>query len=102
MDKGYLGGYIMDRIKYFKAIFGVLFFMAILGAGSASGAVTAEPKPISHVFLISVGGLNREGFVSNPVPNMKYLMMEGVTNDKTLAIRSDTMEAAETSLLTAV
>lgn len=90
----------MDRIKYFKAIFGVLFFMAILGAGSASGAVTAENKPISHVFLISVGGLNREGFVSNPVPNMKYLMMEGVTNDKTLAIRSDTMEAAETSLLT--
>lgn len=90
----------MNGIKHFKVIFGVLILVVILGAGSASGAVTAERKPISHVFLISVGGLNREGFVSNPAPNMKFLMMEGAASDKTLAIRSDTMEAAETSLLT--
>ncbi|PKM76675.1 MAG: hypothetical protein CVU90_11340 [Firmicutes bacterium HGW-Firmicutes-15] len=90
----------MDGMKYFKTIFGLAIFLAILGLGSASGAVTAERKPINHVFLISVGGLNREGFVSNSAPNMKYLMMEGAASDKTLAIRSDTMEAAETSLLT--
>jgi hypothetical protein len=91
----------MDGMKYFRAIFGVLIITAILGSGSAaSGAVTPEHKPINHVFLISVGGLNREGFVSNPTPNMKLLMLEGVASDKTLAIRSDTMEAAETSLLT--
>ncbi|MDD3364175.1 MAG: hypothetical protein PHZ03_04285 [Syntrophomonas sp.] len=90
----------MDGMKYLKAIFGVLIFVIVLGAGSASGAVTSENKTINHVFLISVGGLNREGFVSNPAPNMKFLMMEGVASDKTLAIRSDTMEAAETSLLT--
>jgi hypothetical protein len=90
----------MDGIKYLIAIFGVLIFTAILGSGSASGAVAVENKPINHVFLISVGGLNREGFMSNSAPNMKLLMAEGVSSDKTLAIRSDTMEAAETSLLT--
>ncbi len=90
----------MNGIKYIKAILGVLILVTMVGSGYAYGAVTPERKPISHVFLISVGGLNREGFVSNPTSNMKALMMEGAASDKTMAIRADTMEAAETSLLT--
>ena len=90
----------MASFRYFKVIFTTLILMSIWGTGFFTANAAVERKPINHVFLISVGGLNREGFVSNPTPNMKYLMLEGAASDKILAIRSDTMEAAEASLLT--
>lgn len=64
---------------------------------TASGA---ENKDLKHIILISVGGLNYESYISVPVPNMKYLSSDGVVCEKTLAIKTDTLESAEASLLT--
>jgi len=90
----------MDRIKYSRSVWLALILMTMLTAVWPAAAVTEEKKPINHVFLISVGGLNQEGYAGNPLPNLKYLSMEGTLYEKTLAVRSDTMEAAEATLLT--
>jgi len=90
----------MALFRYYKCILITLILIGVLGVEIIPAAAAVERKPINHVFLISVGGLNREGFASNPTPNMKYLMLEGAASDKILAIRADTMEAAEASLLT--
>ncbi len=63
-------------------------------------AQAVEKAPLKHVFLISVGGLNQEGFSSTATSNMNYLAGEGIIDRQALAIRTDTMESAETSLLT--
>jgi len=90
----------MFRFENMRGIIRALILATILWSVFPQVVIAEEKKPINHVFLISVGGLNQEGFTGNPLPNLKYLMMEGSACEKTLAIRSDTMEAAEASLLT--
>ncbi len=90
----------MDRIKYARCAWLTVILMTILAAIWPTAAFAEEKKPINHVFLISVGGLNQEGYAGNPLPNLGYLSMEGTLYEKTLAVRSDTMEAAEATLLT--
>lgn len=60
----------------------------------------AAADPVEHVFLISVEGFNYEGYVSAPMNHLKQIVSEGVVDQKSLAIRTDTVEAAQASLLT--
>ncbi|MEA1962295.1 MAG: hypothetical protein U9N81_13690 [Bacillota bacterium] len=66
----------------------------------SAGIANAEDQKIERVILISVAGYNYEAYVSVPAPNIRYLISDGVINEKTLAVRSDTLEAAEASILT--
>lgn len=59
-----------------------------------------EDKELKHVFIISIDGLNYEGYISTPVTYMKHLAGEGVIDEKATGLRVNTMEAAEASLLT--
>jgi len=90
----------MDRIKHFRGVWLALIFIMIAVTVWPAAAFADEKKPINHVFLISVGGLNQEGYTGNPLPNLRYLGMEGSYFEKSMAVRSDTMEAAEATLLT--
>lgn len=63
-------------------------------------SIAEEDRELKHVFIISVDGLNYEGYVSTPVTNMKHLAGEGVIDEKSSGLRVDTTEAAEASLLT--
>lgn len=45
-------------------------------------------------------GFNYEGYVSAPMNNLKQIISEGVVDEKSLAVRTDTVEAAQASLLT--
>jgi len=88
----------MNRIKYARAW---LFLLITLICLAPVQKVDAEEKSaVKYVFLISVGGLNLEGFASTATLNMNYLAGEGVLDKHTLAVRTDTPESAETSLLT--
>lgn len=75
----------------------IMFFLVL--AGNISPAA-AEQRPLEQVFIISVDGLNYEGFVSVPVNNMKHMAGEGVIDTKSMALKVDTLEAAEASLIT--
>ena len=80
-----------------------LFSCLLLCGKTAAAQETREskaPQQLKHIIIISVGGLNHEGFVSAPVPNMKYLATDGILAEQTLAVKADTLEAAEASLLT--
>ncbi len=89
----------MIRINYARLLL-ILFFSLSL-CMLAGGQVSAEEKSsIKKVILISVGGLNQEGFASTATINMNYLAGEGIFDRHTLAVRTDTLESAETSLLT--
>lgn len=90
----------MGRIRYPRGLAQGLILMTIILSVWTVSACGEEKKAVNYVFLISVGGLNQEGYAGNPLPNLKYLSLEGTTFEKTLAVRSDTMEAAEASLLT--
>ncbi|MEA4926808.1 MAG: hypothetical protein VB084_16065 [Syntrophomonadaceae bacterium] len=90
----------MDRIKYIRGVGRALIMIMISVMVWPAAVFADEKKPIEHVFLISVGGLNQEGYSGNPLPNLRYLSMEGAYFERSLAVRSDTMEAAEATLLT--
>jgi Arylsulfatase A and related enzymes len=89
----------MDRIKYIRGVWLALIIMISVMVWPAA-VFADENKPINYVFLISVGGLNQEGYAGNPLPNLRYLSLEGTYFERSLAVRSDTMEAAEATLLT--
>lgn len=76
----------------------VLAFIWAISAGI--GSAHAETQPLQQVFIISVDGLNYEGYVSAPVHNMKHMAGEGAFDEKSMALQVDTLEAAEASLLT--
>ncbi len=90
----------MDRIKYIRGVWLALIIIIISVMVWPAAVFADEKKPINYVFLISVGGLNQEGYSGNPLPNLRYLSMEGTYFERSLAVRSDTMEAAEATLLT--
>jgi len=55
---------------------------------------------IEHVILISTEGFNYEGYISTPMQNLKNMAAEGVIDEKCLSIRTESLEAAQASLLT--
>ncbi|MGS0764438.1 sulfatase-like hydrolase/transferase [Syntrophomonas curvata] len=81
---------------WFPGLMLALVFTLAAGISSAD----AGPQPLQQIFIISVDGLNYEGYVSAPVHNMKHLADEGVFDEKSMALQVDTVEAAEASLLT--
>lgn len=90
----------MSRINSYTCIW--ILFLTLSCCLAAGGEVRAEEKspPVKHIFIISVGGLNSEGFAGTATSNMNYLAGEGILDRHTLAVRTDTLESAETSLLT--
>jgi hypothetical protein len=60
----------------------------------------AEDAPFENLILISVDGLNYEGYSSYDKNSLKYLALDGASTAKCLAVRADTIEAGEASLLT--
>lgn len=90
----------MSKIKFWTKI-SLILCLTLLGCLLTGLTAQADEKtPLKHIFLISVGGLNQEGFSSTSTSNMNYLAGEGIIDQQALAIRTDTMESAETSLLT--
>lgn len=81
---------------WFSGLMLALVLVLAVGVGSAS----AEPRTLEQIFIISVDGLNYEGYVSAPVNNMKHMAGEGVFDEKSMALQVDTVEAGEASLLT--
>ena len=75
----------------------MLFFL--VGAVNIS-PVGGQQRPLEQIFIISVDGLSYEGFVSAPVNNMKHMAGEGIMDSKSMALKVDTIEAAEASLIT--
>ena len=66
------------------------------------GKITAETgnkEEIKHIFIISVDGLNYEGFISTLTPNILKLAREGIIDEKSMALKTNSSEAAEASLL---
>lgn len=59
-----------------------------------------EASTLQHIFVISVDGLSYEGYNSSSVPNIKHLAGEGVIDEKCLAVRAETPEAAQASMFT--
>lgn len=90
----------MSRITFYIRL-GIIPLLTLFCCLLAEVPVQAvEKAPLKHVFLISAGGLNQEGFSSTYTTNMNYLAGEGIIDRQALAICTDTMESAETSLLT--
>lgn len=61
---------------------------------------TSSSQSIQQVFLISVDGLNYEGFISSYTPNMNFLGNEGAIDEKSVAFIANSTEASEASLIT--
>ncbi|NLO20404.1 MAG: hypothetical protein GX119_00185 [Syntrophomonadaceae bacterium] len=57
-------------------------------------------EEVQRVILINVEGLNYEGYVSTPMHNLRQIAAEGLMDEKCLAVRTDSSEAALASLLT--
>lgn len=55
---------------------------------------------VQRVILINVEGLNYEGYISTPMHNLRQMAAEGLMDEKCLAVRTDSSEAALASLLT--
>lgn len=79
---------------FITVLFTVVSTTAVFQAGKA------EASTLQHIFVISVDGLSYEGFISSSVPHIKHLATEGVIDEKCLAVRAETPEAAQASMLT--
>lgn len=72
------------------------FFLFPVNASAES-----KPRPVlKHVFIIVADGLNYEGFVSVNCANLIHIASEGIIDEKSLAISTDTIEAAQASFVT--
>lgn len=60
----------------------------------------ASENKVGRIILVDVGGLNHEAYLSTAMNNLRKLSVAGSMAEKALAIRSDTVEAAQASLLT--
>lgn len=99
----------MPLRAYAKIMILVFVWLGIMitAAGAAKEAPQDAPQqaasvnPVKHIFIISVDGLNYEGFISSYTPNIDHLAKEGVVDQKALAFKVNSVEASEASLLTA-
>ncbi len=57
-------------------------------------------EAVQQVILINVEGLNYEGYISTPMHNLRQMAAEGLMDEKSLSVRTDSVEAAQASLLT--
>ncbi len=57
-------------------------------------------EAVQRVILINVEGLNYEGYISTPMHNLRQMAAEGLMDEKCLSLRTDSLEAAQASLLT--
>lgn len=89
----------MKRVFGGKCLIYFIMLIFLVGVVNISPA-GAQQRPLEHIFIISVDGLSYEGFVSAPVNNMKHMAGEGVMDTKCMALKVDTIEAAEASLIT--
>lgn len=95
------GGVNLKRLYKGKCLLCLLIvFTLVLGANVSPVTAQQEQRPLEQIFIISVDGLSYEGFVSVPVNNMKHIAGEGVSDAKSMALKVDTIEAAEASLIT--
>lgn len=90
-----------------KALGGLVLITIIsllaVPATAAEKTQLAEEESLKlpqHIFVISVDGLNYEGFVSSLTSNMDHMASEGVIDKKAYAFKVNSVEAAEASLLT--
>lgn len=85
--------------RFYRMILLTLCLSLLLPFCSVGPALAEEEGP-GHIFIVNVDGLSYEAFISTPVSNLKHLAGEGVLDEKSLAICSDTGEEAQASLLT--
>lgn len=79
----------------------MILLVSPVAAEDHPSPVSPEPKQtIKHVVIISIDGLNYEGFISAYTPNMDYLAKEGVIDEKALTFKVNSVEASEAGLLT--
>lgn len=91
----------MKRVLGGKCLVFIIMLFFLVGAINISPvAAQQEQRSLEQIFIISVDGLSYEGFVSAPVNNMKHMAGEGVIDTKSMALKVDTLEAAEASLIT--
>jgi membrane-anchored protein YejM (alkaline phosphatase superfamily) len=69
------------------------------GLGQIKPSVLAAEE-LQRIILINVEGLNYEAYISTPMHNLRQIAAEGLMDEKCLAIRTDSSEAALASLLT--
>ena len=91
-------------IRLASVVFLILGFLLVESAiaqteSSGQSAVSSDIS-IEQVFVISVDGLNYEGFISAYTPNMDYLGSEGVIDKKSRSFTVNSIEASEACLLT--
>ncbi len=60
----------------------------------------ASSESVQRVILINVEGLNYEGYVSTPMHNLRQMAAQGLMDEKCLSVRTDSVEAAQASILT--
>lgn len=65
-----------------------------------SDSCQAAPFEIKHIIMVSCDSLNQEGCLSMGKENLRLLANEGSATTSCLAVKADTLEAAEASLLT--
>jgi hypothetical protein len=82
--------YLLLSIMALTLMFTLLMFLQ-------PGAAAEE---LQRVILINVEGFNYEGYISTPMHNFRQMADEGVLDEKCLALRTDSIEAALASLLT--
>ncbi len=91
---------MVNRLKF---IFPIIFYLLFIFPSSFHAEPVEESKPkhfLQHIFIISVEGLNYEGYVGVNCTNLKHIAGEGVKDEKSLALKTDTIESAQASLLT--
>lgn len=82
-------------------IVGFLLVESATAQTESTGQTAASSDlSIEQVFVISVDGLNYEGFISAYTPNMDYLGSEGVIDKKSRSFTVNSIEASEACLLT--
>lgn len=80
---------------------GFLVINSAAAESQSTGQSTATtPASIHQVFVISIDGLNYEGFISSYTPNMNFLASEGVVDKKSMSFVVNSIEASEACLIT--
>lgn len=84
-----------------KTLFLTFIIICIFLLPVKSNLSASEPKnSIEHIILISIDGLNYEGFIQNPTPNLDWIAKSGVIDEKAISFKANTIEEAEASLIT--
>lgn len=91
---------MLSRVKLlFFIIFLTLFLWPMSIKAETESKLETLPT-LQHIFIISVEGFNYEGYVGVNCSNIKHMASEGIKDEKCLALKVDSIEAAQASLLT--